>query len=187
MKESDTPVSFLFRGSAPRRSLPADSEEAATDAVGEGVRVEPRGLPPPRLKSPPLRQYRVKPCKRSQSPFEYDPADIVEIMGMKWVTTKDGDLKSLAEIDGSAPPIPNVRIPMPKLELAKPIPGVSKPSRGRHVPTRETAGPDRKHACTVEGCGKMFTKRAHLNRHIQSLHRHEQSMYRNCLTCRIFY
>ncbi len=173
MNDSDTPVSFLFGGLVPRRD-PTASSEAATDSVGEGVRVEPRGLPPPRLKSPPPRQYRVKHRASSETPFEYDPANIVEIFGAKWVTTKDGDIRRLDAVE--CPPIPTTRMPLPKRELVKPILGVSKPSRGRHVPTRDTAGPNRKHVCTVEGCGKMFTKRAHLSRHIESLHRHERSM-----------
>ncbi|KAM5539918.1 hypothetical protein V8D89_006421 [Ganoderma adspersum] len=172
MNEADTPVSFLFHGPVPRRSPTADSEPA-TDAVGEEVGVEPRGLPPPRLKSPPPRRYRVKPPEQSEPPFEYDPAEVIEMFGGKWVTTDSGDLRRI-DVEEIIPQS-NTRMPMPKRPLAKPIPGVSKPSRGRHVPTKETAGPNRKHACTVEGCGKVFTKRAHLNRHIQSLHNHERT------------
>ncbi|EJF67378.1 hypothetical protein BD309DRAFT_865711 [Dichomitus squalens] len=71
--------------------------------------------------------------------------------------------------------MPQVLQPLPKRPMKEPIPGLSKPSRGRHVPTRETAGPDRKHPCPVKGCDKMFTKRAHVNRHIASLHCHEKS------------
>nr|VWP00466.1 Beta-hexosaminidase (EC (Beta-GlcNAcase) (Beta-N-acetylhexosaminidase) (N-acetyl-beta-glucosaminidase) [Ganoderma boninense] len=167
VNDADTPVSFLFRGPIPRRSPTADAEPA-TDPVGEEVGVEPpRGLPPPRLKTPPPRQYRAKPSTHS---FTYDPADIVEMFGFRWVTTDEGDIRRLDVED-----LPTTRMPMPKRALAEPIPGVSKPSRGRHVPTKETAGPNRKHICTVEGCGKMFTKRAHLSRHIASLHRHERT------------
>ena len=176
MNDADTPVSFLFHGPVPRRSPTADSEPA-TDAVGEEVGVEPRGLPPPRLKSPPPRRYRVKPRAQSEAPFEYDPDEVIEMLGGKWVLTDSGEYK---RIDGEAFPQTNTRMPMPKRPLAKPIPGVSKPSRGRHVPTKETAGSNRKHICTVGGCGKMFTKRAHLSRHIASLHRHERSTFLQC-------
>ena len=170
MRESDKPMSFLVRGAMPRRPASDDSGDGA-DSIAEGKRVEPRGLAPSRLKTPPPRRYRVKPPSRSATPPVIDPANIVEHLGTRFYMV-DGDLIPLP-VDQDE--MPNTREPGPKRPLAKPTPGVFRSSRGRHVPTKEMAGPNRKHPCPVKGCDKVFTKRAHVNRHIASLHSHERS------------
>ncbi|KAI0756197.1 hypothetical protein C8Q80DRAFT_1091160 [Daedaleopsis nitida] len=87
--------------------------------------------------------------------------------------SKSGHLKPLP---GTFSGEPELRVALPKRDLEQPIPGVSKPPRGRRVPKKGAeAAANRKHICPVQVCGKAFTKRDHLNRHIKSLHQHEQS------------
>ncbi|KAI0370020.1 hypothetical protein BV20DRAFT_1036068 [Pilatotrama ljubarskyi] len=70
---------------------------------------------------------------------------------------------------------------MPKKPIAQPIPGLSKPARGRQVPQAgTTADPRRKYICPVETCKKAFTKRDHLNRHINTLHRYDADQMHDC-------
>lgn len=166
MQDSERPVSFLMRGAMRGRSPPVEPDDSTEDAS-----VGPRGLTPPRLKTPPLRLYRKKMPGSSIDPSTIPPHHIVELGGIKyWL--KDGQTPSA--MPGG--PTNEIRIPRQKRPLAEPVPGLTKRARGRHVPTKESAsGADRKHCCPVEGCNKMFKKRDHLNRHIKCLHQHEQS------------
>ena len=168
MQASERPVSFLVRGAMPGRTPPAEPDDSTEDA-----NVTPRGLPPPRRKTPPLRLYHKKMPGSSIDPATIPPHHIVELGGIKyWL--KDGQTPSA--MPGG--PVDEIRIPGEKRPMAQPIPGLTKRARGRHVPTKEsTVSADRKHCCPVAGCRKMFKKQDHLNRHIKCLHQHEQSEY----------
>lgn len=161
MGDSEVPVSFVVRAPMPRRPPPQDPG----DSTGEDLSVEPRGLPPPRLKTPPSPgPYRSKP-PRGVDISQIEPDQIFDV----------GDNKMWQQ---SACRVvflyPMTRYPRPKTELPEPVPGVSKPARGRHVPIKGQTSEVRKHCCPVEGCGKAFKKRDHLNRHVKCLHRHDQ-------------
>lgn len=161
MTDSDKPISFLVRGTMPRRPS-NDIAEAGADAD-----IEPRGLPPPRLKTPPPpRPYRVKRAMP-------DPSEIVALGGFRFWMKNGVPILLSDTTDGE------LRIPRPKSlkPLPEPCHGVSKFPRGRHPPKKNTPeGNDdkRKHPCPVNGCGKVFTKRTHLSRHIESLHMRDE-------------
>lgn len=157
---SDQPMSFLVRGEMPRSSPPSDTSDSA--------RIEPRGLPPPRLKTPPPPRTFLWTPNESKM----DPSEIQEIEGCRVWFPKD---------KMPIPLLPEMRNAAPKFPLEVPVPGLSKPTRGRHVPTKGNAPPNRKHPCPVEGCEKIFLKRDHLNRHILSLHQHKNSKSRPIL------
>lgn len=164
MNDTERPVSFLVRGSMLRKSPPDDSSS-------ETVNIEPRSLPEPRRKTPPPPPlYRPKMPQTTLDISLIDPSKIIEIDGNKY-WFRNGHISG---VPGFCKPEP--RLALPKLPLAEPISGLSKPARGRHVPKKGAfTDSNRKYCCPVADCRKLFTKRDHLNRHIQSLHQHEKS------------
>lgn len=78
-------------------------------------------------------------------------------------------------------------------DIPTPVPNLTKKARGRRVPTLSTLGDGgredngaskeiqaksggtaRIHACVADGCGKCFTRKEHLDRHVISLHTDEK-------------
>ena len=164
MRKCDRPVSFLVRPWMPRTIDPAN---LATTKETSPIPPQTVVLPP--MKEPPQpRPYMVKGKK-----VDIHPDAVFQEM--------DGDVTVLYEGAGRKlpPEVDTKRIPHrigspPLPVLNEPIPGTLRQTRGRDVPrigTAEAMG--RKHLCTLVGCGKVFKKRAHLRRHINSVHRPE--------------
>lgn len=54
---------------------------------------------------------------------------------------------------------------------------LTKKARGRHVPTKQAVlepGKRRSFTCSMDGCGKVFSRAEHLRRHVRSIHMDEK-------------
>ncbi|CAL1694830.1 unnamed protein product [Somion occarium] len=63
---------------------------------------------------------------------------------------------------------------------------LTKKARGRHVPTKQAVlepGKRRSFTCSMDGCGKVFSRAEHLRRHVRSIHMDEKPFKCEDPTC----
>ncbi|KZT01182.1 uncharacterized protein LAESUDRAFT_707909 [Laetiporus sulphureus 93-53] len=154
MPESCKPLSFYLNRPLARRFMPNLSWEAP---LADREPIEPQSLPPV--------AYTPKPPPK--------PKDPLEAAGL--LIMVDGRRHMM--VNGQLMEVMHEHHPGPQSFRGRvfPVPGVSKKGRGRLPPTGKD--PTRKGAtytCKVEGCRKTFGRHAHLKRHIESLHTHEE-------------